>query len=205
MTSVAAPAAESAPLRIVRVACRALQVAAIVSAAGIVFPGRDVRVVRVGSSAVAMVLGTVNDALVAVQYVLLLPVVVALGSGALGGGSPRSRRVVAALGVVGIAGVAVLQGLLAAGVLTFEQEIGPAGIAYIPLAAWFVATGRQGSAVGPRRARDRVRDRRRVVPRLPDLGVAAGRTPREVAYDASVVACRPDVPGQVTRREWRVR
>ena len=148
MTSVAAPAADSAPLRIVRVACRALQVSAIVSAAGIVFLVGMFVSFAVGRSSVAMALGTVNDALVAVQYVLLLPVVVALGSGVLGGGSPWSRRVVAALGVVGIAGVAVLQGLLAAGVLTFEQEIGPAGIAYIPLAAWFVATGRQAARSG---------------------------------------------------------
>ena len=148
MTSVVAPAAESASLRIVRVACRALQVSAIVSAAGIVFLVGMFVSFAVGRSSVAMALGTVNDALVAVQYVLLLPVVVALGSGVLGGGSPRSRRIVAALGVVGIAGVAVLQGVLAAGVLTFEQEIGPAGIAYIPLAAWFVATGRQAARSG---------------------------------------------------------
>jgi hypothetical protein len=148
LTSVAAPTAESASIRIVRVACRALQVAAIVSTAGIVFLVGMFASFAVGSSSVAMVLGTINDALVAVQYVLLLPVVVALGSGALGGGSPQSRRVIAALGVVGIAGVAVLQGLLAAGVLTFEQEIGPAGIAYIPLAAWFVASGRQAARSG---------------------------------------------------------
>jgi hypothetical protein len=148
LTSVAAPPAEAASVRIVRVACRALQVAAIVSAAGIVFLVGMFASFAVGSSSVAMALGTINDALVAVQYVLLLPVVVALGSGAVGGGSPPSRRVVAALGVVGIAGVAVLQGLLAAGVLTFEQEIGPAGIAYIPLAAWFVATGRQAAGSG---------------------------------------------------------
>jgi hypothetical protein len=147
MTSVAAPAVESAPLRIVRIACRALQVAAIVSAAGIVFLVGMFASFAVGDSSTAMVLGTINDALVVVQYVLLLPAVVALGT-MVRGGSARSRRVIAALGVVGIAGVAVLQGLLAAGVLTFEQEIGPAGIAYIPLAAWFVATGRQASKSG---------------------------------------------------------
>jgi len=59
--------------------------------------------------------------------------------------------------VLGIAGAVALQSLLAAGVLTFEQEIGPALVAYIPLGIWFVATGwfaarsgidRQGPAFG---------------------------------------------------------
>jgi hypothetical protein len=147
LTSVVAPAVESAPPRIVRVACRALQVAAVVSAAGIVFLVGMFAAFAIGNPSSAMVLGTINDALVVVQYVLLLPAVVALQA-VLRDGSPRSRLVVAALGVVGIAGVAVLQGLLVAGVVTFEQEIGPAGIAYIPLAAWFIATGRQAGRSG---------------------------------------------------------
>ena len=149
MTSIAtASSTASASPRIVRVACRALQVAAVVSAAGIVFLVGMFAAFAVGSSSVAMALGTVNDALVVVQYVLLLPAVLAFRRMAAEAGSARGALVLAALGVLGIAGVAILQGLLVAGRLTFEEEIGPAGIAYLPLVAWFVGTGWQVARAG---------------------------------------------------------
>jgi hypothetical protein len=149
MSSIAAASSPaSASPRIVRVACRALQVAAIVSAAGIVFLVGMFAAFAVKSSSTAMVLGTVNDALVVIQYVLLLPAVLAFRRVAADGGSPRVGGIIAALGVIGIAGVAILQGLLVAGRLTFEEEIGPVGIAYVPLVAWFIGTGWQAARAG---------------------------------------------------------
>jgi hypothetical protein len=148
MSSIAAASSPaSASPRIVRVACRALQVAAIVSAAGIVFLVGMFAAFAVENSSAAMVLGTVNDALVIVQYVLLLPAVLAFRRLAADGGS-RAGGVIAALGVMGIAGVAILQGLLVAGRLTFEEEIGPVGIAYVPLLAWFIGSGWQAARAG---------------------------------------------------------
>jgi hypothetical protein len=149
MTTIAtATPAESASPRIVRVACRALQVAAIVSTAGIVFLVGMFAAFAVGSSSTAMALGTINDTLVVVQYMLLLPAVVAFRRAASNAGSPRLGLALAALGVAGIAGVAILQGLLVAGRMTFEAEIGPVGIAYLPLVAWFVGTGWQAARAG---------------------------------------------------------
>jgi len=77
MTSIAAPALESAP-RVVRVACRALQVAALVSAAGIVFLVGMFVAFALEAPSTAMALGWVNDVLVIGQYALLLPAVVVL-------------------------------------------------------------------------------------------------------------------------------
>ena len=155
MIATATPETSASP-RIVRVACRALQVTAVVSAAGIVFLVGMFAAFAVGSPSTATVLGTINDALVVVQYLLLLPAVLAFQRG-FEADSPRLGTVLAALGVVGIAGVTVFQGLLVAGRLTFAEEIGPVGIAYLPLVAWFVGTGwltaragidRRGTAFG---------------------------------------------------------
>ena len=156
ITSIAAPAVESAPPRIVRVACRALQVAAVVSAAGIVFLVGMFVAFALEAPSTAMALGWVNDLLVIVQYALLLPTVVVLHR-AFRARWPRASLVASSLGVLGIAGAVALQSLLVAGVLTFEQEIGPVSVSYIPLGIWFVATGsfaarsgidRRGTAYG---------------------------------------------------------
>ena len=157
MTSLATastPASDST--RIVRVACRALQVAAIVSAAGIVFLVGMFVAFTLEAPSTAMALGWVNDVLVIVQYALLLPAVVVLHR-MFRARWPRASLVASSLGLLGIAGAVALQSLLVAGVLTFEQEIGPALISYIPLGIWFVATGsfaarsgidRRGTAYG---------------------------------------------------------
>jgi len=145
--ATAAPVAPASP-RIVRVACRALQVAAIVSTAGIVFLVGMFAAFAVGSSSTAMALGTINDVLVVVQFVLLLPAVLAFRRALANAGSARAGAVIAVLGAIGIAGVAILQGLLVAGRLSFEEEIGPAGIAYVPLVAWFIGTGWQAARSG---------------------------------------------------------
>jgi len=98
----------------------------------------------------------VNDVLVIVQYALLLPAVVVLHR-VFRARWPRASLVASSLGVLGIAGAVGLQSMLVAGVLTFEQEIGPVSVAYIPLGIWFVAPGlfaarsgvdRHGTAAG---------------------------------------------------------
>ena len=155
VASAAAPAAADSP-RVVRVACRALQVAAIVSATGIVFLVGMFVAFALEAPSTAMALGWVNDVLVIVQYALVLPAVVVLHR-MFRTRWPRASLVASSLGLLGIAGAVALQSLLVAGVLTFEQEIGPALVSYIPLGIWFVATGsfaarsgidRRGTAYG---------------------------------------------------------
>jgi hypothetical protein len=137
----------TAPPRVIRVACRALTVSAIVSAAGIVFLVGMFVAFALGARSVGMALGWVNDALVIAQYALTLPAVMVLHR-AFRSRWPRASLVTASLGALGIAGVVALQSLLVAGVLTFEQEIGPAGLAYIPLGIWFIASGWLASRSG---------------------------------------------------------
>lgn len=104
----------------------------------------------------AMALGWVNDVLVIVQYAMLVCRQSSC-SIACSGRWPEASVVASSLGVLGIAGTVALQWLLVAGVLTVEQEIGPALVSYIPLGIWFVATGwfaarsridRRGTALG---------------------------------------------------------
>ena len=114
--------------------------AAIASVAGIGFLVGMFAAFAVDATDTAMTLGWINDTLVIVQYVLVLPALVVVHL-ALRDTSPRASLVLAGLGGAGVALVVVSQGLLVLGVLTFEEQIGPALVGYIPLAAWFIATG----------------------------------------------------------------
>ena len=44
--------------------------------------------------------------------------------------------------------IVLLQLLLVTRVLTFEQQIGPVSLAFLALAAWFIATGRLAARAG---------------------------------------------------------
>jgi hypothetical protein len=100
-----------------------------------------------GAQAPGMTFGWVNDVLGLATCVLALPAVVGLHQ-LLGPTSPRLSRALVALGLVAFCSVVVLQLLLIAGVLTFEQQIGPVSVAYLLLAAWLILTGRLGSVAG---------------------------------------------------------
>ena len=100
-----------------------------------------------GATSAGMVFGLTNDVLVMVSYALTAPAVLALVP-LLRPRAPVLYPVVAAIGLLSIAGIVLLQLLLVIGVLTFEQQIGPASVVYIGLAAWFVLSGYIGRVSG---------------------------------------------------------
>ena len=86
-------------------------------------------------------LGTINDVLGAIQFATLAPVAWGLGRRL-----PATRIVRAATGtaLIAMAGYVVLSVLLVAGVLTFEQQIGPVVATIIAVYAWLLTVNLVG-------------------------------------------------------------
>ena len=82
-------------------------------------------------------LGTLNDIAVVIQYGLMLPIAVALHQ-ALRPHGPTLSLVALLLGVAGMIAVIVLQVLLVANVLPFDQQIGMVSAGFLVVLAWFV-------------------------------------------------------------------
>jgi hypothetical protein len=101
-----------------------------------------------GATSVGQAFGAVNDALTLVAYVLAAPGILATGA------MLRHRRpvlvpllVLMAIGALAV--VVVLQWQLVAGILTFDQQIGPVSIAFVVLGAWFVLSAYLGAGLLP--------------------------------------------------------
>jgi hypothetical protein len=133
-----------APLRL---AGRLTFASGVLGAFGVAFLVAMAASFAVGATSAGMVFGWTNDVLVMVSYLLTAPAVLALVP-LLRPRAPILGAFAAVVGLLSIAGVVFLQLLLVIGVLTFEQQIGPASIAYIGLAVWFVVSGYLGRAVG---------------------------------------------------------
>jgi hypothetical protein len=130
-----------------RFAGTTLLVSAVVAIVAIVFLVAMFASFSAGAQADGERYGLVNDVLVIVQFALMAPAIVALHR--------RSRDRAPALGAAilwsGLALIAVIalgQGLLVAGVMTFEQQTVPLSITFVVLAAWFVAVGRLVGELG---------------------------------------------------------
>jgi hypothetical protein len=132
---------------LLRVAGWSLILAAIVAVAGIVFLALMYASFASGVQRDGERFGATNDILVVVQYVLMLPAVAAayvLGRERW----PGRSLAIAAAGVILVAAIVVLQGLLISGAMTFEEQIGPLSAMLVLLAVWFVAVGWLLTAVG---------------------------------------------------------
>jgi hypothetical protein len=132
---------------ILRVAGWSLILAAIVAVIGIVFLALMYGSFAAGIQRDGERFGSVNDILVVVQYLLMLP---AIGAAYVLGRErwPGRSLAVALAGVVLVALIVVLQGLLIGGAMTFEQQIGPLSVMLVLLAVWFVALGWLVTALG---------------------------------------------------------
>ena len=130
-----------------RLAGYSLVVSAILAAAGIVFLAAMFAAFAAGARQSGMRFGWINDVLVLVSYLLVAPTVLVLHR-RLRGGHPTASAVAAVAGVVGIAIIVIFQGLLVAGVLTFEQQIGPASVGFFAVMGWLIASGYMGSRAG---------------------------------------------------------
>jgi hypothetical protein len=131
----------------VQLASRLTYASGVLAAIGVAFLVAMAAAFAVDARPAAMVFGAANDVLVMVSYLLTAPAVLALVP-LLRPRAPILSAFVAVVGLLSIAGIVFLQLLLVIGVLTFEQQIGPASIVYIGLAVWFVVSGYVGRAAG---------------------------------------------------------
>ena len=119
----------------------------VVAAVGVVFLVAMFASFGVGAKSAGTAFGRLNDVLVLVSYLLAVPIVVALHL-LLRPTAPRLSALAAVIGMGGLAAIVFLQLLLVVGALTFDEQIGPASIVYLFLAAWFIITGYLGSSSG---------------------------------------------------------
>jgi hypothetical protein len=91
--------------------------------------------------------GTLNDICIIIQYLLTLPIMLALHQH-LKVHAPVLSRAAMLIGIAGILAVVVLQWLLVTGVLTFEEQVGPVMIALLMVGIWLVITGYLGRSIG---------------------------------------------------------
>ena len=88
--------------------------------------------------------GALNDGFIVVQYVLALPLVLALDR-LLRQPGPLITTVALVLGIAGILAIALLQILLLTNVLTFDQQVGPVSAAlFLLFGGWLLITGYLG-------------------------------------------------------------
>jgi hypothetical protein len=130
-----------------RLAGRLTAASGVLAALGVAFLVAMFTSFAVGATSAGMVFGWTNDVLVMVSYLLTAPAVLALVV-LLRPRAPILGAFAAVVGLLSIAGIVFLQLLLVVGVLTFEQQIGPASIVYVGLAVWFVLTGYLGRVAG---------------------------------------------------------
>jgi hypothetical protein len=91
--------------------------------------------------------GIPNDVCVLVQYALAIPIAVALHRHNRAT-APLVSLTVTTLGMGAMISIVVLQALLIAGVVPFEEEVVYVGIAMLILVIWFLVVGRLGRSSG---------------------------------------------------------
>lgn len=91
--------------------------------------------------------GTLNDVAVIVQYVLMLPIALALLRYLRADGG-RLSQIAFVVGLVGILTVIALQSMLVAKLIPFEVYIGIVSAGFLVATVWFVLNGIVGRASG---------------------------------------------------------
>jgi len=129
-----------APARLIRLAGWLAYVSGAVSTIGVVF--------FVGMLAVKGPFGRLNDLCVMIQYLLALPIPLALHR-LLQARAPFLSKLAMLIGILGMMAVVVLQFLLVVDVLSFSEQVGPVTFAMIVMVgAWLVITGYLGRSTG---------------------------------------------------------
>lgn len=131
---------EAAPGAVLRFASLSLLLSAVVGAIAIAFLVAMFASFAAGAQSDGQRLGRINDVLVGVTYVLMLPAIVAVHL-LVRDRWPVRSLIVAAVGVVLVVAIVILQAALVSDVLTFEEQIGPVSVVFVALAGWFMATG----------------------------------------------------------------
>jgi len=126
---------------------RAAYATAVITPIGLAFLVAIYVAFALGAVSQGLTLGWINDTLAVVTGLLMLPIVVAVHV-LLRDRAPQASRLALIVGIGANLTIVILQSLLVAGVLTFEQEIGPVLVAFLALVAWFVTTGLVGRSTG---------------------------------------------------------
>jgi len=135
------------PTAVLRLGGLAAYASAVVAPIGLVFLVAMYVSFALGAKAPGLAFGWIDDVLAIVTGLLMLPTVLAVDV-LLRGRAPQVSRLALIVGIGANVAIAMLQSLLVAGVLTFDQEIGPVLIAFLALVVWFVTTGFIGSSIG---------------------------------------------------------
>ncbi len=138
------PAATHSGLRIAGLVTLA---SGVIAAVGVVFLVAMFASFAIGARSAGLAFGWINDVLVMISYLLAVPAVVAV-HGLSRPYAPIRSLLGLVVGIVAITAIVVLQWLLVVGTLTFEAQIGPASIAFLGLASWFVLAGHLGQSTG---------------------------------------------------------
>jgi hypothetical protein len=141
------PAGASTPAGLQLIAGRLLIASGIVAAVGVAFLVAMFGSFAVGARGSALPFGRINDVLVLIAYALAAPGVLAVHS-VLRPETGRWGGLLALIGLAAIAAIVVLQAMLVAETLTFEQQIGPVSLALLVLGGWLVAVSWIGRASG---------------------------------------------------------
>ncbi len=91
--------------------------------------------------------GTLNDICIIIQYLLALPIPLALHQ-RMKTYAPNLSRSAMWIGIAGMIAVVVLQFLLVTGVLTFEEQVGPVIVALLVVGVWLLITAYVGRSTG---------------------------------------------------------
>ena len=102
----------------------------------------------VGATSAGQTFGGINDVLILVAYVLAVPGVLATAA-VLRSSRPGLVALGALVALAALGAIAVLQWQLVTGAVTFEQQIGPASVAFLALGGWYVLSGYLGAGVLP--------------------------------------------------------
>ena len=92
-------------------------------------------------------LGTSNDIAVSIQYLLMLPIAVALHRLLRSQGETLSLAALV-LGIAGMLAVIILQILLVSGLLPFTQQVGLVIVGFLVVLGWFMMIRKLGRRTG---------------------------------------------------------
>lgn len=91
--------------------------------------------------------GPMNDVTIIIQYIVMLPIVIAVWMILRPQGNPLNTPMLV-LGLAAMAAVIVLQVLLVTGVLPFERQVYMVTAAFLVGIGWYVATGQMARPLG---------------------------------------------------------
>jgi len=148
MSEFTSSAPSVSSLSVIHLAGRIAKLSGIISAVGVVFFILMYAFFATPYKDLALTFGMINDTCVAIQYLLTIPIALALYR-ILVGYSPTLIRIATITGFIGLLSTIGLQLLLIFGVMTFEQQFPWISLAMIAgIGSWLAITGLVARSTG---------------------------------------------------------